>query len=647
MDSIVAKVSKANSWQKAAAGIAASFAAWKWADGRYNISADLALVPKLKLIKGVLDVLKEPGACVAKQWYKTLKKPGQAAKAMLISADDGRVLTFGDVESLSNRVANWALSQGLGPGDVVALMLDNCPEYVPLWLGLSKVRVVAALINTNQKGKPLIHAVTVASSKVAIFGKEHAAVGEEVADELRKAGVGQLLSFARGGDAAKAPFCDASLDEILAAQPESAVDASLWLCTKVAAACTNIYTSGTTGLPKACKISHMRMINYGIMMALFDGTEHDIIYGSGMPMYHTAANLGILSALVHGCTCVIRSRFSASNHWEDCAKYKCTAMQYIGELCRYLLAAPHRPAEKTHCLRIAIGNGLRPELWNDFQQRFGIKEIGEFYGATEGNVAMFNHCKKYQGQGAVGRSGSLFLMAKPMHILKFDVENEEPIRNDRGFCIECPFDEAGELVAPIRKVQTADGEMDDFEGYTNKEATEKKVLRDVFVKGDSYFRTGDLIRRDSKGYYYFVDRIGDTFRWKGENVSTMEVSEVLSAYPAVVDANVYGAEVPGKDGRACMVALTVEGGAELDAQMFATYCRANLPAYAVPLFVRFLAEEINLTGTFKHQKVEYRNEGCDPDKVKDTMWWFNTSSGTYEPYGLEQYQSIAAGRSKL
>lgn len=321
-------------------------------------------------------------------------------------------------------------------------------------------------------------------------------------------------------------------------------------------------------------------------------------------------------------------------------------MQYIGELCRYLLQTPPSPSEKQHKLRVAIGNGLRPEIWNEFQRRFHIPEIGEFYGATEGNAATFNHCVNYEGQGAIGRAGTLFLKAKPMNIVKFDVENEVPIRNSQGFCMECDHNEPGELIAPIRKIQTATGEIDDFEGYTNKEATEKKVIRDVFSKGDSYFRTGDLIRRDSKGYYYFVDRIGDTFRWKGENVSTMEVSEVLSAFPGVVDANVYGVEVPGKDGRACMVAMTLEDGVQLDPSKFAMYCRANLPSYSVPCFIRFITN-INLTGTFKHQKVEYRTEGCDPTKVKDDMWWYNVAAAVFEKYGPEQYAAISAGKSKL
>jgi len=204
-----------------------------------------------------------------------------------------------------------------------------------------------------------------------------------------------------------------------------------------------------------------------------------------------------------------------------------------------------------------------------------------------------------------------------------------------------------DLVSPITTVKTAEGEVDDFEGYTSAEATEKKILRDVFKKGDRFFRTGDLMKKDSKGYFYFVDRIGDTFRWKGENVSTMEVSEVLSVFPGIVDANVYGAAVPGKDGRACMVALTLAEGETLDREKFATYCRANLPTYSIPMFIRFLEEDINLTGTLKHQKVDYRNQGCDPNAVTDPMWWYNMEKSIFEEYSHVQYAEICDGRARL
>jgi len=453
-----------------------------------------------------------------------------------------------------------------------------------------------------------------------------------------------MVSYGEG----TADFCDVHLDAELPAQSDAKIGDDARAGVSVSQPLYYIYTSGTTGLPKACNISHAKWMTMSALSLILGCGKDDVVYGSGLPLYHSAANIGVNGTIRSGNTYVIRTKFSASQQWEDCKKYNCSAMQYIGELCRYLLTAPETGLDKAHKIRVAFGNGLRPEIWNDFQRRFNIPEIGEFYGATEGNGATVNHCVNYEGQGAVGRAGSLFLKMRPMKIVKFDVENEMPIRGADGWCVECADNESGELITPISSITAGDGStIDDFEGYTTKEATEKKILRGAFKEGDRYFRSGDLLRRDGKGYYYFVDRIGDTFRWKGENVSTMEVSEVLSTYPGIVDANVYGAAVEGQDGRACMVAVTLEEGASLDPQQFATHCKANLPSYSIPVFIRFLEEDINLTGTLKHQKVEYRNHGCDPAAHQDKMWWFVPKKSTFEPYGPEEYAEITGGRARL
>lgn len=638
-------------WQKALASLAASYVGWKVVDGRYNISADVdtlrALVP---LVSSVMKAARQPGANVIKDlWYGTLNQSGQKTKVMCVDASTGNALTYGEMEELSNRISHWAVSHGIMPGSSVALMMDNRPEYIATWLGLVKAGIQVAFINTSIKGQPLIHSLAVANCTIAVIGTEHAEVIGAVAEGLQKRGIHLIASYGAGSPAGVSmpSCCQVSLDEVLSTFPTGPVDESLRKNVKVSSTIYYIYTSGTTGLPKACNISHLKFFALSMVLRFFQVKPDDVIYGSGMPLYHSAANLGVTCCFAQGNTYITRPKFSATNHWKDCAQYGATVMQYIGELCRYLISASPAGNDTVHKVRIALGNGLRPEIWDQFQRRFNIPEIGEFYGATEGNGSTLNHCRNYQGQGAIGRMGSLLLKARPMKIVKFDVTNEAPYRNPEGFCVECGPNEPGELLTPISKVPTADGYVDDFEGYTSQDATEKKVLRDVFKKGDRYFRSGDLLRRDRQGYYYFVDRIGDTFRWKGENVSTMEVSEVLSSFPAIVDANVYGVQVPGKDGRACMVAITLHPGMTLDPDQFATFCRANLPSYSIPLFVRFINEDINLTGTLKHQKVQYRDNGCDPSKVTDTMWWYNAPSGTFEPYGAKQYNDIIAGRSKL
>lgn len=639
--------------KKAAVGAVGAFAAWKYVDGKYGISKDIsALGGAAGAAKKASRLTRLPNASFVMSWYETLALPGQKDRPLFIQAETGRKVSFQEIEEMSNRVGNWAVAQGFQKEDCITLLMDNRPEFVAVWLGLSKAGCSTALINTNTKGKPLIHAVTVANSVAAIIGTEHAETVEAVEQDLRSGGVKVFASWGAGGLAGteKPGFCEASLDKELAAAATTPVPEARRQPMKVTQPCFYIYTSGTTGLPKACNMSHAKVMIMGSMCAIAKVGAGDAVYGSGLPLYHSAANLGVLHALTMGSTYVIRCKFSASQQWADCGKYNCVAMQYIGELCRYLLTQSDMAGAKNHKLRIAFGNGLRPEIWDQFQRSFNVPEILEFYGATEGAGILTNYCKNYEGQGAVGWQGAISKLVMPSSIVKFDVEKDAPFRDPKtGFCVETAVDEPGELLNPIRSVTaTAEGNTSNFEGYTNKEATEKKTLRDVFKKGDYWYRSGDLLRKDAKNYFYFVDRIGDTFRWKGENVSTMEVSEVLSGFEGVVDANVYGVEVPGKDGRACMVAITVSGENKIDRNLLATYCRANLPPYAVPLFIRFLAEDINLTGTFKHQKVDYRNQGCDPSKIQpDEVWWFNVESGSYEAYTSEVYAKIAAGQSKL
>lgn len=637
---------------KAALGAAAAVVTWKVVDGKYGISKDLTVaLGAAGAAQKTASIVKRPNASIVMSWYETLALPGIRETPVFIQAETGRKMTFQELEDWSNRVGNWAIASGIQAGDCVALMMDNRPEYVALWLGMAKAGCSTALINTNLKGKPLVHAMTVSGSVGAVFGTEHTEVVEDIVDELRNGGLKFFASWGAGGmdtNLDQPAFADMGLDTALTSMSTAPVDESRRSNVKVTEPCYYIYTSGTTGLPKACNMSHAKVMALGAMAAMASVKQGDAIYGSGLPMYHSAANLGIGHAINLGSTYIIRAKFSASKQWEDCGKYGAVAMQYIGELCRYLLTSPAAPADKSHKLRVAFGNGLRPEIWDQFQRRFQVPEILEFYGATEGAGVLVNYCQNYQGQGAVGWAGPLMSRIMPASIVKFDVENEVPFRDPKtGFCVECAPNESGELLNPVRSnITTSSGELSNFEGYTNKEATEKKLLRDVFQKGDLWYRSGDLLRKDG-GYFYFVDRIGDTFRWKGENVSTMEVSEVLSSFPGVLDANVYGAEVPGKDGRACMVAITQESGKNLDPVIFAAHCRKNLPSYSVPVFIRLLAEEINLTGTFKHQKVDYRNQGCNPTKVSDEMWWFNGATSAYEPYGSEQYDKIVAGQAKL
>jgi fatty-acyl-CoA synthase len=549
-----------------------------------------------------------------------------AAPHRLAILFEGRKITNAELEAAANRVARWASAQGIGRGDVVGLLMENRPEYVITWLGLAKLGAVTALLNTNLRGGPLAHSLDVADAKHLVVGAE---LGEAIESAQPYVKSWPTL-WATGGALPGA----ADLDAELARRSPDPIDREVRRGLKAADKLFYIYTSGTTGLPKAANISHLRacMMGGGAAGAQQLGVE-DRVYVA-LPLYHSAGGvMAAGSALMSGGVMVLARKFSASRFWTDCRENEVTSFQYIGELCRYLLHTPEHPDEQRHRVRVCIGNGLRPEIWERFQERFNIPRIIEFYGATEGNVALMNLDGKV---GAVGRLPRLLRAAMGVALIRYDVAKDEPMRGPDGFCIPCKPGEVGEAIGRITAVSR-------FEGYSNAEATEKKILRGVFKKGDAYFRTGDLMRLDSEDYFYFVDRIGDTFRWKGENVSTNEVAEVLSLAPGVKEANVYGVAVPGKDGRAGMAALVVDDG--FDATKLAERCARELPAYARPLFLRLLPQ-IEVTGTFKHRKVELVKEGFDPAAISDPLFFLDGERG-YVPLDAALHEKIVSGQQRV
>jgi fatty-acyl-CoA synthase len=354
-----------------------------------------------------------------------------------------------------------------------------------------------------------------------------------------------------------------------------------------------------------------------------------------LPLYHSAGGvIAVGLALTSGASLVLKRKFSVNEFWDDVHKYKVTIFQYIGELCRYLLNAPYHKYEKDHNLRMVTGNGLRPDIWDDFKDRFNIKNILEFYGATEGNVSLMNYDGK---SGAIGRIPKYIEKILNVHIIKFDIEKEEPIRDKDGFCIPCEINEVGEAIGEIVLPGS-------FEGYVDKDATKKKILVDVFTKGDQYFRTGDLLSKDELGYIYFADRIGDTFRWKGENVATSEVAEAFAGFDGILETNVYGVTIPGSDGKAGMAALSTDR--DLNLENLYQSLSSSLPAYAQPIILR-IKKEIEITGTFKHRKVELVKEGYNPEEIKEPMYFCDHKSQTYLPLDKELYEKIQNKELKL
>ncbi|XP_029408360.2 long-chain fatty acid transport protein 4 isoform X3 [Bactrocera dorsalis] len=537
--------------------------------------------------------------------------------------------TFRQLDQFANRIADIFHSHGYKKGDVIALMLENRVEFVGIWLGLSKLGIITALINTNLKERSLVHSITVAKCLALIYGEDFAETVESVASELSA----KLYQFN---------------NEINKAVRNSAEDLATLMnsSTHVTSQPSTIqhpnhhdklmyiYTSGTTGLPKAAVISHSRylFIAAGIHYTL-NFRSQDVYY-TPLPLYHTAG--GVMSmgqALLFGSTVAIRKKFSASGYFSDCVRYNCTIAQYIGEMARYILATPPTEYDRSHKIRMIFGNGLRPQIWSRFVERFNIPKVGEFYGATEGNANIMNNDNTV---GAIGFVSRILPQIYPISIIKADPDTGEPIRGADGLCKRCGPNESGVFIGKIIKGNPSR----EFLGYADESASTKKIARDVFKKGDMAFLSGDLLTSDERGYLFFVDRTGDTFRWKGENVSTSEVEAQVSNIANYKDTVVYGVMIPHTEGRAGMAAI-YDPQREVDLERFARDMAEALPAYARPQFLRFLTN-IDLTGTYKLRKVDLQKEGYNPNVIQDELY-YKTPAGSYETLTRDIYDRINNG----
>ena len=555
-------------------------------------------------------------------------------RAALISERES--FSYAVWNSRANRYARWALSKGYKKGDVVCLLMPNRPEYLSIWLGLARVGVVTALINTNLSGAALAHSVNIANAKSLIVEASLSAQVNSASAQFD--GAPELFFHGAPSGDPDAP----RIDRIVDGFGDIALDAQERVPLHIQDGALYVYTSGTTGLPKAARITHSRLqrIMYGFSAAM-NAKSADRMYQC-LPMYHS--NGGILApgaVLSVGGSCFIRERFSAKEFWSEIIAHECTLFVYIGELCRYLLNAPPTPADRAHHIRLCVGNGLRPDIFAAFKRRFGIKDVLEFYGATEGNVALFNFDSH---PGAVGRMPRWAARSFPVKIAAFDVERNAARRNSNGRCVECGVDEVGELLGEILDDPSKPAAR--FDGYADAAATNAKVLADAFRPGDRWFRTGDLLRRDALGYYYFVDRVGDTFRWKGENVSTTEVTEAIATFPGVLEVNVYGVAAPGYEGRAGMAAMVVENTATFDLAGLYAHVAARLPAYARPVFLRF-SHDLDMTGTFKLKKMALVAEGFDVARISDAVYVDDRGAGAYAPIGADFAERLSLGSTKL
>jgi fatty-acyl-CoA synthase len=541
-------------------------------------------------------------------------------------------LSYRGLAMRCNQYARWGLAQGFEAGDTVALMMANCAEYMAIWLGLTRIGVIVALINHNLADEVLVHSIKLGSPKALIVGAEVESQVLAVRNRLAEGLSCRVYGQSAQSLAPLAPEVDRHPREELRDSECAAVP--------IDSTALYIYTSGTTGRPKAAKVSHYRIMQWSHWFAgMMDTQPTDRMFNC-LPLYHSVGGVVATGAtLVGGGAVVLRARFSASQFWRDVREERCTLFQYIGELCRYLVNAPHQDFETDHSLRLACGNGLRPEVWETFQKRFKIPRILEYYAATEGNFSLYN-CEGRPG--AIGKIPSFLAHRLPVALLRFDVDSGEPWRNADGFCERCQSNEIGEAVGFIPA--TGKELAGRFEGYADAEDSARKILRNVFKPGDAWYRTGDLMRRDEGGFYYFVDRVGDTYRWKGENVSTAEVLTVLTASRGVRDGVVYGVAVPGTDGRAGTAALVVD--AEFDIATFRRDIAQRLPAYARPVFLRLL-ETLDFTGTFKPRKQDLVQAGVDPSKIVDALYFDDARAQAYVPLDAALFAAIANGAVRI
>jgi citronellyl-CoA synthetase len=544
---------------------------------------------------------------------------------------ENRKYCYAELNAWSNRLAHAFKVQGLQKGDVVAVFIENRPELLVCIAAMAKIGAVAALINTSLRGGALRHSLSVVKPVAVICGEELFSELMEERSELPDEA--QSVWYLPDQDSCR-PDSDYRVPEgcldlarlQLGCSPENLPETRLARPTEPSC---YFYTSGTTGLPKAAVMTHGRFMKAygGAGLACLQLTKNDRAYVT-LPFYHGTALAVAWGSILAGDACLIMARkFSAREFWSDVRRYQATAFCYVGELCRYLLAQPETDSDRQHAIRLMFGNGLRPNLWKAFKHRFGIDQVMEFYGSSEGNIGflnLFNH------DCTVGCT------SVPYAIVEYDIENDRPVRHRDGYMRRVSKGGVGLLLGEIT-------EKTPFDGYTDPEKTEQKILRNVFRNGDAWFNSGDLMRDQGFKHVQFVDRLGDTFRWKGENVSTTEVENCISQFPGISDVIVYGVEIPDTNGKAGMAALWLQDQAAFDPDAFYRFVSQTLPTYAVPLFIRIVERAMETTATFKYKKTDLKKQGFDLLQVSDALWVCLPKSAGYQRLDSNLLESINGG----
>lgn len=537
------------------------------------------------------------------------------------------------LDTLANRFAHALAAVGVRRGDAVSILMENRIEFIAALLGVAKLGAVSAMLNIQLKPKALLHCYNLVNSKWCLFGGEMTQALDAVRSEMAE---GTRCFFVADRDASVVPDWATDLGKIVGESSAKQIPVTKEIAQ--GEACFYLFTSGTTGMPKMAMVSHQRSLSLSAATGKLSmkSSELDRIYMT-LPLYHgVGLGVGFCSTLITGASIILRRKFSARDFLKDVRDYKATTFVYIGELCRYVMSQPCLDDDADNPLRVIAGNGLRPDIWMEFKARFGIERVGEFYGASEGNVALLN---------VLNKDNTIGTPMGEMALVEYDVDNDAIQHDGNGRCIVVKEGEPGLMIGRIIQGNA-------FEGYTDKQATEKKIIRDAFELGDSWFNSGDLLKEVDVGFtdglkhYQFVDRVGDTFRWKSENVATCEVGEVINGFAQVDLSNVYGVKIPGTEGRAGMAAIKlVDGFDSLDLEAFSAYVCSHLSHYARPVFLR-VKSDIDITGSFKLVKGELRDQGYDPERVSDPLYVLAPGGERYETLTESMYQVIAGGQAR-
>ncbi|WP_111656905.1 long-chain-acyl-CoA synthetase [Isoalcanivorax indicus] len=542
--------------------------------------------------------------------------------------------SYRELNAWANRVAHALAARGLRKGDTVAVAIENRPELIATVLGCAKQGICVALLNTSQREKVLIHSINLVEPKAIIVGEEMHQAVEAVRSELSLERGGFLFWADRNTreEAGVAPPGYVNLAEALRDMSDHDPDAVNRIVLRDPL--FYIYTSGTTGMPKAVIFNNGRWWKaYGGLGHAAVGLSKDDRMYCTLPLYHATGMVACWSAIIcASAALVLARRFSTSRFWDDVRRYECTSFGYVGELCRYLHDAPRRPGDANNPVRIIVGNGLRPGIWRAFKDRFGIERVVEIYGSSEGNVAFAN---------IFGFDNTVGFSTVSYAIVEYDKDADKPVRGADGFMKKVKKGEAGLMIGEITAKTP-------FDGYTDQDKTEKSIFRDVFRKGDAWFNSGDMMRDIGYRHAQFVDRLGDTFRWKGENVSTTEVEQIIDQYPDVQESVVYGVEIPDTNGRAGMARLCLKVSlAAFDFEAFVNHLYRYLPIYAVPVFLRISYDAVETTGTFKYQKNRLKEEGYDLSRQDNPLYVLLPGQIDYQPLTAELAAEINGGEHRF